>query len=368
MALCEAGVSVTLLHAGSSGLVKDNLRVAGFAALENSPLMSRFRWSSALDTYLSTMDPALYRSLMRVLKRAEIDILQIEGPWSIFHSEVVRAFTDRIPLIYDAHNVESMSIRYSSSVPWMWPYATLLEKKAVERSSAVFCVSESDKTRMCDLYGVASAKITVVPNGVRKSRYQVNSGEQIRKRHRLDTGSTIILFHGALGWRANVEAAEAIIESIAPKLEKENPEMLFFIAGHQPPQKLLRQAERSRNVRILGFVPDIEEYICAANVCIAPLKAGSGTRIKILEYFAAGKPVVATRKAVLGMGIQHGREALLTDNTDEEFIGAIRAAAGPELSKNLGLKARAFAEQFDWSIIAKKVAMVYESILDAGNQ
>ena len=361
-ALSSGGVSVILLHAGASGLVQPGLRVIGFPALENSVVTKHFTWSGAIDTYLSSVNLALCRKLIQVMNRTKIDILQLEGPWSILATKLANAIAGKTPFVYDSHNVESLSVRFSSSVGWIWPFVALMEKETVRHSELVFCVSELDKTNMCSLYGLPDRKIVVVPNGVRNSNYRIKSGTQIRKRLDLPIHTKIIFFHGELAWKPNDEAARTIVESMASHFESQ--ETVFLIAGPHPSRKLLRDASRRPNVRILGYVPDVAQYVCAADVCIAPLTTGSGTKLKILEYFAAGKPVVATQKAVEGLAVADGIQALVLNDTREEFICAIRAALMPELSHRLGETAKAFAEGLEWSIIAKKIVRAYESVVD----
>ena len=158
-------------------------------------------------------------------------------------------------------------------------------------------------------------------------------------------------------------AAQTIINSIAPRFSKDNPDTVFLIAGPHPSLQVLQQARCCSNVRILGYVPNLAEHVCAADVCIAPLTTGSGTKLKILEYFAAGKPVVATHKAVEGLGVADGTEGRFCETTGEEFVRAISVALMPGTSSKLGERARAFAERFEWSTIAKKVIRAYESLM-----
>jgi glycosyltransferase involved in cell wall biosynthesis len=359
--LSDAGVSVVLLHAGKTEFSDGGLQVVGFPALENLPVTRGFLWSRALDAYLSLWNPALCRALMRVVKKTKVDILQIEGPWGIFAAGLARALCGRLSIVYDAHNVESLASRFSSGAPWLWPYVALVEGEAARRSDAVLCVSESDKARMCGLYRVLPSKVFVVPNGVRIPRKGMDPRSRIRRRLGLETDTKIVFFHGLLSWRPNLEAVRAIVDSIAPDFEAEDQGTVFLVAGAHPPRGLMARASQRTNVRVLGYVPRVEEYIQAADVCIAPLKQGSGTRLKILEYFAAEKPVIATRKAVEGMGVRNGVEALVFDEVDEEFIDALRNSLNQvplELCKNAGVMARLH----DWSMVAAKISEIYESL------
>ncbi len=361
--LADEGASVTLLHAGTSGLHRDNLQIVGFPALENLLLTKTFLWSRALDAYLALGNPALLNVLAHLIRKEKMNVVQIEGPWGIFAVELATAFRGRPLVVYDAHNVESLASRFSSGVRWMWPYVSFVEKEAVNRSDAVFCVSKLDKTRMCNLYGTQPSKIFIVPNAVRHSKYREASGSQIRKRLGLSVKTKIVFFHGSLRWRPNFEAAQTIIESISTHFEGDNREIVFLIAGSHPPKSLLNQVKQRTNVKVLGYVPDIEEYICAADVCIAPLKTGSGTKLKILEYLAAGKPVVATRKAVEGMDVRGGKEAIVLDAADGKFICAIEDALSVKGSDRLVDDTESLTKPPEWSTVATKIKGIYESLL-----
>ena len=204
-ALSAAGVSITLLHAGGSHAFQRDLRVIGFPSLENSPLTKHLPRSVAVDTYLSSTNFALCHALIKLMIKIKIDILQLEGPWSILAAELANFTTSKVPTVYDSHNVESASVRFSSSAPWMWPFVNLLEKRTVNYSDRIFCVSELDKAKICNLYRLPDRKVTVVPNGVRNSEYGMESATRIRKRLQLSPHTKIVFFHGELGWKPKRE-------------------------------------------------------------------------------------------------------------------------------------------------------------------
>ncbi len=360
--LTEAGVSVVLLHAGKTKVTEDGLQVVGYPAFENLPLTKNFLWSRALDAYLASWNPILGHYLIRLIQRMDVDILQIEGPMSLITSGLFQTLYSRLPIVYDAHNVESIACRFSSRIPWLWPYVNFIEREVTKHSDTILCVSKLDKAIMCNLYSVSPSKVFVIPNGVRIFRDETDSYSRIRRKLGLATDAKIILFHGLLAWRPNFEAARTIIDSIALDFQTESHQTVFLIAGAHPPTELLNRARKRPNVRVLGYVPKIEEYINAADVCIAPMMSGSGTKLKILEYLAAGKPVIATRKAVEGMEIRDGVEALLLDDTGEEFTNAIKLALTKQLPEGLEDNAKAFARLFEWSNAGQRLNKIYESI------
>lgn len=358
LSLCKLGVSVTLLHAGEAGFKEGGLRVVGHTAFESHPYTRGYIWSRGLDAYLSPWNPHLYEAVLSVVRKVKPDVLQIEGPWGVLAAELARHKSRDLAVVYDAHNVEALAARFSSGVRWAWPYVMFLEGRAVEASDAVLCVSELDKMRMCGLYSTPSSRIAVAPNGVSVRRYRKDSEILIRRRLGFDVDTRIVFFHGLLLWRPNLEAARVIVESLAPRFETDD--VAFLVAGAHPPKALLEAAAQRSNVRVLGYVEDIEDYICAADVCVAPMRSGGGTKLKILEYLAAGKPVVATRRAVEGMNVRDGVEAMLYDDVGEEFVRGLKQCLMGRVPCGLGERAWAYAERFNWAKVAERVLTIYD--------
>ena len=138
----------------------------------------------------------------------------------------------------------------------------------------------------------------------------------------------------------------------------------FLIIGKYAPNWLKKKAEAQNNVQILGFVPNIAEYIAVADVCIAPLQRGSGTRLKVLEYLAAGKPIVATYKAVEGLKVINGIHCLLHNDVGEDFVDSINEVINNEkLQSGLSNNALILSKDYDWYTISSILLSKYEEFL-----
>lgn len=140
------------------------------------------------------------------------------------------------------------------------------------------------------------------------------------------------------------------------------PEATFLIAGSNPPLSLVRKIEKTRNVRYLGYVENLEGWIKSSKVCIVPILRGGGTNLKILEYAAAGKPIVATHKAVEGLEMVNNVHGPFYKYVNEGFVSGIRRLLKcDELAEELGRNAKQLAKKYDWRAIGKKL---YETYLD----
>ena len=140
----------------------------------------------------------------------------------------------------------------------------------------------------------------------------------------------------------NLEAAEFIRGSLAPDL----PHLRFLLVGPNPPPGI-----SSPNVITTGHAPDLLPVLRDAAICIAPLANGSGTRLKILTYLAAARPVVATAKAVEGLPVRD-EEHLLIRDTPQEFRSALRElVSDPARRRELASAGRKLVEsKFDWRV------------------
>ena len=175
-------------------------------------------------------------------------------------------------------------------------------------------------------------------------------------------GGADVLFFGSFVHFPNVDAARRLKETIFPLVRARHPRSSLYIVGENPPPELA--AGRDGQVVVTGRVPDLAPYIARAGVVAVPIRLGSGMRVKVLEALAAGKPVVASRLAIEGLGVVDG-EQLLTAETDDEFAERISLVLDDDgLRARLGAHARAWAEQnLTWSATLDRFDELYSRLL-----
>ena len=104
-------------------------------------------------------------------------------------------------------------------------------------------------------------------------------------------------------------------------------------------------------------------YFEEAHVMVVPLRAGSGTRLKILEALAVGRPVVTTRIGCEGLDVVTGRHLLIADDPEPFARGVINALAFPQSCDGWIRQGRRLVEeQYDWRRIAGALKKVYEGL------
>src|SRR5450759_2135448 len=133
--------------------------------------------------------------------------------------------------------------------------------------------------------------VDVIPNGV-------DTGALTPCRR---PDSCSVLCMGGMQYGPNAEGLRWYLERVHPSVLASVAEVKLFVVGSPPPKWLIRLADTDASLRLCGWVRDIREYIGGASVCIAPIRTGSGTRLKVLEYAGGGRAVVTTSIGVEGL-------------------------------------------------------------------
>lgn len=232
----------------------------------------------------------------------------------------------------------------------------LVERFVCNNSDRLVVTSEIDKAYFHSL-GI-DRKIIVIPNGVDTSLFHPNiDGSEVRKSYGLEY-KKIILFHGALKYAPNQRAVKDIVEFILPSLINCMNNVFFLVVGSNPPEI------RRESLIFTGKVKELHKFIATANIGIIPLKSGSGTRLKILEYLACGKPVVSTKIGAEGLQVEHERELILIDDVNQDFINwIIKILNNDRLASKLSLFGRKKAEDYDWFKVLRNYEQIYSSII-----
>lgn len=153
-----------------------------------------------------------------------------------------------------------------------------------------------------------------------------------------------ILFVGNFRHSPNVEAAEFLIEHIAPRF----PAIQFTIPGSHVPDGF--KTHTTENVVLPGYIPDTRVLYSRPNtIVVAPLFSGTGQRVKLLEAFSMACPVVTTSIGAMGFPLRDGIEALIADNVDDFTAALRRLLVSEELRRRMGESAREMIlRDFSW--------------------
>lgn len=141
------------------------------------------------------------------------------------------------------------------------------------------------------------------------------------------------VFVGAFDYLPNLDAARWVARDIAPALQRLDPAATVRLVGPGPPE--LHRLSGTRGVSWTGEVADPRPHLRAASVALVPLRAGSGTRVKILEAWAHGVPVVSTVLGAEGLDATDGDDLLLADDAPALAEAILRVTSDAALGRRL---------------------------------
>ncbi len=322
--------------------------------------------ASALHTFLSPHPvasrpvPAMRELVSNVLRSYTFDVVVIS-------TEVMAAYANAVPAgvprILEEHNsmIRWARERYNEQSAllqrvrcWVsWRKQLWHEARSFTRYSLVTMVSEVDRQTTLDAVGADRIRVEVVPNGV-DCRHNHYSSAQPRP--------NTLVYNGALTYSANYDAMQWFLAEVYPRIKAQISGISLTITGSTKGVDL-RALALDESVHLTGYVDDVRLPVAEAMVCVAPIRQGGGTRLKILEAMALGTPVVSTSKGAEGLGGVDGEQLLIGDRPATFADAVLRVMSNSDLHKCLRRNARVLVEtQYDWENIgAQFVALVEET-------
>jgi glycosyltransferase involved in cell wall biosynthesis len=291
---------------------------------------------------------ALTPDYVAALRKATSDVRAViaSHPYAL---PAIFEVTER-PLWYDAHNVESLL--KADVLPQTAAGSELLraveevERAACERSELVWTCSEEDRAQLITTYALEPDCALVVPNGVSLDELTyVRPSERDEHKRMLGMGAWLSVFMGS--WHGpNVVAASRVVD-----VAMAAPDLHFMIVGSVG---RALNGQLPVNVDIAGLVSSEfrRELLGIADLALNPVTTGSGTNLKMLDYFAAGIPVVSTSFGARGLGVAAGRHYVSAD--PESFGDAIESVrtSGPHARDALSAAAREhISAKLSWPVI-----------------
>ncbi|HDP70467.1 MAG TPA: glycosyltransferase [Actinobacteria bacterium] len=294
----------------------------------------------------------------KIVREKDIDLILID------HLHMAQYVENKpVPKILDEHNVESELVkqRYISLPFGLVKWLTGLEheklyrheKKICKKISHIIALTDEDKEKIRNL-NVPTEKISVLPIGV--------ALEEIN--HNFQKKNNQILFIGALNWPPNEEAVLYFYNEIIPFIKNEVSDITFLVAGKRPSKKLKELAEKDKNLILTGYVDDIKPLMRESSLMVVPLKSGSGMRVKILEAFSVGLPVVSTSIGCEGIEVINDESILIADKPNEFAKKVAGLMKSKEKRNKLAIAAHKLAEaKYSWEKIYQKADNTIESLI-----
>jgi len=259
------------------------------------------------------------------------------------------------PTVLFTHNVEAEIWRRHAETAKGWRRPLLrsqwrrmrrFEGRTLSRFDAVLAVSEADRGTFARLYpGRLRAPARVIPTGV-DAQYFAAAASLPADSHRL-------AFVGSMDWLPNEDAVLYFCREILPRIRRVEPRVALSIIGRNPTPAVRRLAGEVPGLEITGRVDDVRPHVGRASLSIVPLRIGGGTRLKIYEAMAMGRPVVSTTVGAEGLPLVPGRDIAIADDPDAFADAVLALLSDPAARRRMAATARSLvAERYDWSAVA----------------
>jgi len=305
------------------------------------------------------------KKLLMELSRRHYDLLITEFIYMAQHRDLFAS-----PAVLHEHNIESSIFRQYAEIPnpekvkifgirkdatfWKasWMMMRQYETRIWPQFDLRLTVSRLDQEEMNKR--CADGKSMVAENGVNTKTMSL-----------LDVKpSKNILFVGTMNYFPNEDGALFMAENIMPHLWDLDPEIRLYIVGNNIPQNIKALGVDPR-INVIPDAPDIKGIAAQCRVSVVPLRLGGGTRIKILESFALGLPVVSTTKGCEGLAAEDGRHLLIRDNPQGFAAAVNQLISRPNLHGALRANARVLVEQrYDWRNIFEAIEQKMVDLVD----
>lgn len=298
--------------------------------------------------------------LQALIRAGEYDLLHIEE--SILAPYALAMPTDRrIPRMLTLHNVhfvqEARMARIEPTLggrarrrfngAWMRSY----EPRMAATFDRVVAVTEDDRRAL--LARAPQLRIDVVPNGVDTRALRPLPPP---------AGPPALLFVGSMFYRPCVDAAVWLVREILPLLRRRHPALEVWLVGKGPTAEV--RALAGEGVHVVGEVEDLVPYYARATLALAPLRAGGGSRLKILEAMALGRAVVSTTIGAEGLGVHDGTHVAIADDADAFASRVDALLADAPRRAAMEQAARSHVERTsDWDDLAARLLSLYAELV-----
>lgn len=264
-----------------------------------------------------------------------------------------------IPCVILEHNVEwqllasQAAVAGGASLIERWAFRKLrrFEADQVRRFHHTFAVSAEDATGLREL--APDARMTVLSTGV--------DGAEYRASPLPSNANPVVMFTGMMSYFPNVDAMRWFCSEIWPRVLQGAPGARLRIVGRDPSAAV--RALASETVEVTGRVDSVAEHLGEASVVVVPLRAGSGTRLKIFEALASGRPMVSTRLGAEGLELRDGHDVVFAEEADQFAREVVSLLSDRARAEALGAAAAETAGRHTWGRVADGMEEILTSLV-----
>lgn len=348
-------------HERISGLSEFcDLRVIPHQSKESPWKILRSPFSRVPYTVSKYHSKAIEAAILEIAEQESVDLVHIDSVHCGYYGVSIKKRLG-LPVVLRVHDYLTAMMqrfhRYERRLPIKLFSRLQIEKlksyegPLCEEFDRCLMVSSDDEKKLKSV--AAAARTVVVPPSVDTSYFLPARGSALQDS---------ILWFGSLDWEPNRDSLAWFLGEILPRVQEKSSTTTVRIVG----SGRLPDAKSSYppRVELVGFVDDIREAITQSEIAVVPLRIGSGVRLKLLELFAMGTPVVSTTLGAEGTGAVHGEHILLADTAPAFADAIIELLVNQPLRMHLSENSRRFAvERFDSHIIAQQIEQEYLHVI-----
>lgn len=318
---------------------------------------------------------AMQQLLSRLMREGEFDLVHADQMAMAQYALYARARGEgerSLQTLLDQHNALHLLVeRHAAYEPglmrqvWRWEAARLRRYEAdlCRQFDHILTVTTEDRQALLALFSPEEAleiepRMTVIP-------ICVDPAEQSPVR--LARHGAHILHLGTMFWPPNAEGVLWFAREVLPLVLQEVPDVSFMVAGKDPPPTVRALAEAGSpvadHVEVTGFVADPQPLLECSRVFIVPVRAGGGMRVKILDGWQWGLPIVSTTVGAEGIAVRPGENILLADTPEAFARAVVRVLRDDGVAQRLRQNGRRWVERYyDWREEYGRVAAIYREL------
>jgi polysaccharide biosynthesis protein PslH len=285
------------------------------------------------------------------------DVVHVEHDWAARWVRDLPAARG-IPLVCGLENLswafhERRAAAASGALPRAFHSAEArrfarFDRRHLAAYDLLLAMSASDQRALARLTPTPSA---VVPNGVDTTALTASPLPP----------DPVVLYTGTFAYGPNAEGLAWLLRDVWPRITARVAGARLLVVGRGVPAGLAALAGPA--VRMPGFVDEMQPWFDQARLVLVPILSGGGTRLKVLDGLASGRPVVSTTMGADGLDLRDGEEILIADGPRDFAEAAVRVLGDPALSERLGAAGRRRAESaYDWEAIGSHLAGLLEAL------
>ena len=320
--------------------------------------------------------PEMAQAVDRVLQDKPFDAVHADQLWMAQYALRAKRLAPKAMLVLDEHNAcfqiwQRLAAGEHNPVKRLlleneWRKLRAFEAEVCSCFNRIVTVTDEDFRTLHDLIQ-SPIRLTKAPQPKHSSENLITIPICVDTESvvpvRPITGSLNVLHLGTMFWMPNIEGVMWFVREVWPKVVAKIPEVSFTIVGKNPPSEIRELSnngtERS-SIKVTGYIPDPQPYLERAAVFVVPLLSGSGMRVKIIDAWRWGLPIISTSIGAEGIHCTPGENILLADDPYAFAQAIVKVLQEPSLSERLRLNGRRWVEEnYDWRTVYSRWDVIY---------